>query len=109
MDARAALRRMSDLLRPGGVLAVVGLARASPVAELATVIPAATGTQLHRAASAIRRRRAPGRRARTYQPPVIWPSPLTYRDMRLLATGMLAGARYRHHLYWRYSLVWTKP
>jgi hypothetical protein len=29
--------------------------------------------------------------------------------MRLLATGMLGGARYRHHLYWRYSLVWTKP
>jgi SAM-dependent methyltransferase len=109
MDARAALRRMSDLLRPGGVLAVVGLARASPVAELATVIPAATGTQLHRAASAIRRRRAAGGAARTYQPPVIWPPPLTYRDMRLLASGMLAGARYRHHLYWRYSLVWTKP
>jgi hypothetical protein len=40
---------------------------------------------------------------------VIWPPPLTHRDMRLLATGMLAGARYRHHLYWRYSLVWTKP
>jgi SAM-dependent methyltransferase len=109
MDARAALRRMSDLLRPGGVLAVVGLARASLVAELAAVIPAATGTQLHRAASAIRRRRAPGGPTRTYQPPVIWPPPLTYRDMRLLATDMLAGARYRHRLYWRYSLVWTKP
>jgi hypothetical protein len=40
---------------------------------------------------------------------VIWPPPLTYRDLRLLATDMLAGARYRHHLSWRYSLVWTKP
>jgi hypothetical protein len=28
---------------------------------------------------------------------------------RLLATDMLPGVRYRHHLYWRYSLVWTKP
>jgi SAM-dependent methyltransferase len=109
MDARAALRRMSDLLRPGGVLAVVGLARASWPAELAAVIPAAAGTQLHRAVSAVRRRHAAGRPAAAYQPPVVWPPPLTYRDMRLLATDTLAGVRYRHHLYWRYSLVWTKP
>ena len=109
MDARTALRRMSDLLRPGGVLAVVGLARASRPAELAAVIPAAAGTQLHKAASAIRRRRAAARPAAAYQPPVIWPPPMTYRDMRLLAMGMLPGARYRHRLYWRYSLVWTKP
>jgi len=109
MDARTALRRMSDLLRPGGVLAVVGLARASWPAELAALIPAAAGTQLHKAASAIRRRRTAARPAAAYQPPVIWPPPMTYRDVRLLATGMLPGARYRHHLYWRYSLVWTKP
>lgn len=106
MEARAALRRMSDLLRPGGVLAVVGLARASSPGELAAIIPASAGTQLHKAASAIRRRRAP---APGYQPPVIWPPPLTYRDIRGLATDVLPGTRYRHHLYWRYSLVWAKP
>jgi SAM-dependent methyltransferase len=109
MDAWAALQRMSDLLRPGGVLAVVGLARASSPAELAAIIPASAGTQLHRAAAAVRRRRAARRPATAYQPPVVWPPPLTYRDMRRLATAMLPGARYRHHLYWRYSLVWTKP
>jgi SAM-dependent methyltransferase len=108
MDARAALRRMSDLLRPGGVLAVVGLARASSPADLAREIPAVIGTQLHRAASAIRRRRVGGP-ATAYQPPVIWPPPLTYLDMRRLATDVLPGARYRHHLYWRFSLVWAKP
>jgi SAM-dependent methyltransferase len=108
MDARAALRRMADLLRPGGVLAVVGLAQASKPADLAPEIPAVIGTQLHRAASAIRRRRVGGP-ATPYQPPVIWPPPLTYRDMRRLATDVLPGARYRRHLYWRYSLVWAKP
>ena len=40
---------------------------------------------------------------------VVWPPPLTYRDMRQLADRVLPGARYRRHLYWRYSLVWTKP
>jgi SAM-dependent methyltransferase len=109
MDARAALLHMADLLRPGGVLAVVGLARATSPAELAAIIPASAGTQLHKAASAIRRRSAPGRQARAYQPPVIWPPPLTYRDMRRLATDVLPGVRYRHHLYWRYSLIWAKP
>ncbi len=109
MDARAALRRMSDLLRPGGVLAVVGLARASTPAELAPEIPAVIGTQLHQAASAVRRRGAAGGPATSYTPPVIWPPPLTYRDMRRLATDVLPGARYRRHLYWRYSLVWAKP
>jgi len=107
MDARAALRRMSDLLRPGGVLAVVGLARASSPGDLAPEIPAVIGTQLHQAVSAIRRRTG-ARLATVHQPPVIWPPPQTYRDMRLLATDVLPGVRYRRHLYWRYSLVWTK-
>ena len=108
MDARAALRRMSDLLRPGGVLAVVGLARAGSPGDLAPEIPAVIGTQLHRAVSAIRRRRTGARPATVHQPPVIWPPPQTYRDMRRLATDVLPGVRYRRHLYWRYSLVWTK-
>src|SRR5262252_7887456 len=43
MDARAALRRMSDLLRPGGVLAVVGLARGVSPADLARTAPPAPG------------------------------------------------------------------
>jgi hypothetical protein len=45
----------------------------------------------------------------TYHAPVIWPPPLTSRDMRWLAAAELPGARYRRHLYWRYSPVWTKP
>jgi SAM-dependent methyltransferase len=109
MDARAALRRMSDLLRPGGVLAVVGLARGVSPGGLARIAPAVLGTQLHRAARAGQRRRGRSPPAVAYQSPVIWPPPLTYREVRRLATGVLPGARYRRHLYWRYSLVWAKP
>ncbi|HKB31727.1 MAG TPA: hypothetical protein VKD26_12945 [Streptosporangiaceae bacterium] len=108
MDAEAALRRMTDLLRPGGVLAVVGLARGISPADFGRIVPAVIGTRVHGAA-APRRRGAAGRPDAPYQPPVIWPPPLTYRDMRRLAARILAGARYRRHLYWRYSLVWTKP
>ncbi len=109
MDAEVALRRMSDLLRPGGVLAVVGLARSNSRADLGLIVPAVIGTRLHGVASAWKRRGAAGRPAATYTSPVIWPPPLTYQDMRRLSARVLACARYRRHLYWRYSLVWAKP
>lgn len=109
MDAEAALRRMSDLLPPGGVLAIVGLARGSSPADLGRTALAVIGTRVHRAARA-RKRPVPAiRPAATYTSPVIWPPPLTYQAMRRLATRVLPDARYRRHLYWRYSLVWTKP
>jgi SAM-dependent methyltransferase len=109
MGAEEALRAMTDLLRPGGVLTVAGLARGSTAADLALVIPAVIGTQARLAASAWQRKRAGAAAAAAYQPPIVWPPPLTYRDMQRLAARVLPGARYRRHLYWRYSLVWTKP
>lgn len=113
MDAEAALVRMRELLRPGGVLAIVGLGRFSPP-DLALIpallVPAVVGTRLHLLASARDRRRSPAAGvAGTYQPPVVWPPPTTYREIRRNAGRLLPGARYRRHLYWRYSLVWTKP
>jgi len=109
MDAEAALVRMRDLLRPGGTLAVIGLARGVTPAGIGLALPAVAGNQLHRAASARQRRGAAGGAAAAYQPPVIWPPPLTYRDTRRLAARVLPGARYRRRLYWRYSLIWAKP
>jgi SAM-dependent methyltransferase len=104
MDTEAALRRMAELLRPGGVLAVIGLARGVTLADAYLLPPAVIGGRLHKAASA---RRGPARRG--YLSPVAWPPPLTYPATRRLAARVLPGARYRRRLYWRYSLVWTKP
>jgi SAM-dependent methyltransferase len=107
MDAELALKRMSGLLRPGGVLAIVGLARGSRPADFGRVVPAVAGTQLHRLSDA--RRRTGQHRPALHQPPLVWPPPLSYRQMQRLAERLLPGARYRRHLYWRYSLIWTKP
>jgi SAM-dependent methyltransferase len=104
IDAEVALRRMADLLRPGGVLAVVGLAGGIDLAGLGLLVPAFVGGRMHKAASARQRRDAGA-----YQPPVVWPPPLTYRGTRRLAARILPCSRYRRRLYWRYSLVWTKP
>ncbi len=109
LDAELALRQMAGLLRPGGVLAVVGLARDRSPADFGRAVPASAGTQLHRLADAWLVRRTGRRPPAPHQPPLVWPPPLSYRQMRRLAERLLPGARYRRHLYWRYSLVWTKP
>ncbi|MFF0245142.1 class I SAM-dependent methyltransferase [Streptosporangium sandarakinum] len=99
MDAVPALRRMSDLLRPGGTLVVVGLARSRLPADLPWELAAAVGTRLYKL-------------RRTYwehSAPMIWPPPETYAGMRRIARETLPGARYRRHLLWRYSIVWRKP
>jgi SAM-dependent methyltransferase len=105
MDARAALDGMRELLRPGGVLAIVGLARGSSPLDIALTIPAGVGARLHRLAAVPSR--TPG--SDGYSAPICWPPPASYRQMRRLAVELLPGARYRRHLYWRYSVIWRKP
>jgi len=109
MDAAAALRRMAEVLRPGGTLVVVGLARGASPADACVVLPAAVGNALHRAAGAWGRRGAAGAPTAPYTSPVIWPPPLSYRQTRSLAARVLPGVRYRRRLYWRYTLIWAKP
>jgi SAM-dependent methyltransferase len=98
MDPAAALRRMRELLRPEGILAVVGLARSR-----ARDLPAdALGVIAHRFLLV-------GKSYEQVNAPIIWPPPQTYAQVRRIAGEVLPGARYRRHLLWRYSLTWTKP
>jgi 2-polyprenyl-3-methyl-5-hydroxy-6-metoxy-1,4-benzoquinol methylase len=104
MKAESALIRMQSLLRPGGVLAIIGLARGSSLSDALLAIPAFIGAWLHPLTAADDAGKPSG-----YQAPLLWPAPVTYQEMRQLAARTLPGVRYRRHLYWRYSLVWTKP
>jgi 2-polyprenyl-3-methyl-5-hydroxy-6-metoxy-1,4-benzoquinol methylase len=99
MDARAALGRMRELLRPGGTLAIVGCARGVTLRGLPFEFG---GAVAHRLLAS----------TRTYwehSAPKVWPPPETYAGMRRIARRELPGVRYRRHLLWRYSLIWTKP
>ena len=98
MNAAAALGRMRQLVHPGGTLAVVGLARSRPGDWPIDI----AGVVAHRALKA----------RRGYwqvNAPTIWPPPQTYTQVRRTAADILPGVRYRRHLLWRYSLIWTKP
>jgi SAM-dependent methyltransferase len=99
MNAARALDRMRELVRPGGQLLVVGLARGSYPADLPYELAAAVTHRLYRLT----------RPYWEHSAPTLWPPPHTYRDVRRLAGEMLPGVRYRRHLMWRYSLAWTKP
>ena len=108
MNPSDALTRMRELVRPGGALVIIGLARDgwSP-ADLAFEVPAAVVNRVqlfrHRAS------RRNGAAGAEYKPPVIWPPAQTYQEIRALAGRLLPGMRYRRRLYWRYSICWQKP
>jgi 2-polyprenyl-3-methyl-5-hydroxy-6-metoxy-1,4-benzoquinol methylase len=98
MDMGVALGRMRQVLRPGGTLAVVGLARSRYPVDLPLDIAAALGARIHKL-------------TKTYwdhSAPTVWPPPETFGDTRRLGQRSLPGVRYRRHLLWRYSLTWTK-
>ncbi|MBO8196824.1 class I SAM-dependent methyltransferase [Streptomyces smyrnaeus] len=99
MDFEAALVRMRELLRPGGTLVVVGLAREAGPAEWAATIAAAP---LVRITKALRRADSP------QGMPVADPY-MSYGQVHATARRLLPGVRYRRHLLRRYSLTWHKP
>jgi 2-polyprenyl-3-methyl-5-hydroxy-6-metoxy-1,4-benzoquinol methylase len=99
MDARAALERMRQLLRPGGTLAVVGVARSRYPVDLPAELAGVAAHQV------LRLRKGYWQ----HSSPVVWPPPLTYRETRQIAEETLPGVRFRRHLLWRYSLIWRKP
>jgi 2-polyprenyl-3-methyl-5-hydroxy-6-metoxy-1,4-benzoquinol methylase len=101
LDTEAALRRLSDLLVPGGVLAIEGVARSTtPVDHVHNVV----GTVLTQIL-----KRTGGRRFYNHTAPIVWPPKDSFRDVRRLATTVLPNAVFRRHPLWRYTLIWQKP
>jgi SAM-dependent methyltransferase len=98
MDFTAALTTMALVLRPGGRLAVVGLAADKSLADIVKGAPAVPVDPFYRV---IYRRGESGA-------PIMDPDH-SWREVRTAAANALPGVRYRRHLLWRYSLLWRKP
>jgi len=99
VDARAGLLRMRSLVRPGGVLAIVGLARTTMPRDAPYALAAAAVSTAHRVAKG----------KWEHPSPIVWPPPVTYPDMQALAAELLPGSTYRRHLLHRYTILWTRP
>lgn len=99
VDAEHGLRRMRELLRPGGVLAIVGFARPSGPIDLTLI---ASGF-VYKSARELRGRYW------EHDAPTLWPPPLSINEMRTLVERELPGARFRRRMAHRYSLVWQAP
>jgi SAM-dependent methyltransferase len=99
MDQGRALAKAAEILRPGGRLVAIGLARTVTLhEELVTALcaPVAWFNDL---------------RPDFGEPegiPIVEPE-LGWQQTRTLLCDALPGARFRRRLYFRYSLVWTKP
>jgi ubiquinone/menaquinone biosynthesis C-methylase UbiE len=98
MDFAAALTAMARVLRPGGRLAVVGLAADKSVTDR---LAGAAGVPAALFYRAIYRKGQSGA-------PIMDPE-MSWRETRAAAADALPGVRYRRHLLWRYSLLWRKP
>ncbi|MDQ0377377.1 class I SAM-dependent methyltransferase [Amycolatopsis thermophila] len=99
MAFEPALVRMRELLRPGGTLVVVGLAREASAADWAWW---AAATPVVRITKALRRAGGPDGM------PATAPA-MSYAQVKDTARRILPGVRYRRHVLRRYSLTWAKP
>ncbi len=100
MEEEGAIRKAKKLLKPGGLLLIVGLASPSGpadwVLEVLRILPARLGTALHRARSS----EELGLPTSYVFPPMA--------EVRALVRRELPGAKLRCGLYYRWLLRWTK-
>jgi SAM-dependent methyltransferase len=111
LDLARALPRFADTLRPGGILAAVGLPRRDLGRELPVELAAAA---VHHGCGLLRlaRRQPVGAtflRSPAHAAMPIADPDLTTREVRAVAGRLLPGASVRRLVLWRYLLVWRKP
>ena len=98
MDFGLALQRVHELLRPGGVAVIIGIARPHSPADYAIEAIGVVATRLMRLV----------RGYKQVQAPTLWPPPMTYAECEQIGRQALPGAVFRRRVFFRYSLVWTK-
>lgn len=98
MPLEPALEKMTRALRPGGVLAVLGI---WPVVTTRDRIVSGAAVVVNRGYQMLR---GPDR----VTAPTAVPS-TTLDDVRSRTAELLPGARVRRRLLWRYTIVWSRP
>src|SRR4029453_12835613 len=86
-----ALERMQELVRPGGVVAVIGIARSQSLVDYRYEGAGWFATRFHS-------------RTKGYwetSAPKVWPPPEAFHGTRQRAQEVLPGVRYRRHVMFR--------
>ncbi|WP_179604738.1 class I SAM-dependent methyltransferase [Leifsonia shinshuensis] len=99
-----ALRAARSVLRPGGCLVIVGLARETPAdlpRSLASVF-------LNAAVGAVRHPRRAVAEPENMTAPTAEPLE-TFEQIEAVARDVLPGVKMRRRLFWRYTAVWVAP
>jgi len=99
-DAEVGLRRMSDLLAPGGHLGIVGIGRSSYPRDLPRDLIAGVATQMYQRVHRVA--------AWDHAAPMVWPPPLTAQQVKALCQRVLPGSEFRRRLQGRHTITWTK-
>lgn len=112
VDLNEALNRLRALLRPGGVLVLVGLAADQSAIEIAQALlqlgPVRVLDLLHHRPPRLPRSPSEGRDSRG--PGVVVRAPdLSWSQTRRILRDELPGVEYRRRLYWRYAAMWRSP
>jgi len=89
---------MASLLRPGGVLAVLGLFREASLTDTAVALVAAPVNVFYALVRGWSSSRAP-----------VKPPDMSLREIRETVSSHLPNARLRRLLLWRSLLTWQKP
>jgi 2-polyprenyl-3-methyl-5-hydroxy-6-metoxy-1,4-benzoquinol methylase len=98
LGTRVGLARMTPLVRPGGVLVAIGLARSSRLRDYGYDVAGTIATRARRLTTEWSETVAPTTRPNE-----------TYREIQQAVREQLPGARYRRHTLFRYEVVWSRP
>lgn len=99
VDAAQALRRMRQLVRPSGFIAIVGFAQPADLHDRAFSAAGALVKRAHQIRGDYWEHHAP----------ICWPPPLNSDQMASLGSRELPGSTFRRLMSNRYSLIWRAP
>ena len=108
MELFQALKQMRRVLRPGGVLAVLGLYREATISDYMASAVGVLANLVYR--HAIHRPVIHRHNITDSAQVITAKAPTsTLREIKVAANAVTPGAWIRRHLLWRYSLIWEKP
>lgn len=98
LDLSEGLRRLADLVAPGGQLLIVGLARSRSLQDYGRDARDAVMIRRHTMTKHVWDTPAPK----------VWPPPLTYPQTERVCRTVLPDATFRRVPYFRYALTWKR-